>query len=193
MSSANRQLSAVAAPARLLNLPETAGICRPRAMNRRLRALLRLVEQQSAWLQAGREKKDEDMVAMLGQALVFSCYQTISMLVAWECWRLFREECVAEGHIIVDNLTGALNPLPGRQDYARAICQAVFTNDKARQLAWRIYQFTSAFLHSYPHLVSASATLSTPYRGADGVWHSLGPWRVDDMLDEVAELLYFWQ
>lgn len=191
MQPANKQLPLVTVPPRLLALPEAEGICLPANLKKRLSSLITFANQKAAWI-SENQKSDKEQAAMLSQSLVFSCYQILSLLVAWECWALFNKECIEENGIIIDNLTGIMAPLPARCHYAGQIAGRLFKTQAMQGTARDVYRLTSAQLHSYPHLSALDVNIRTRYRDLDGKWHVLGPCSPVDLLGGIARVLLAW-
>ena len=193
MLTVKRQLPPVAAPARLLALPALDGVCQPVQLGRYMRDLGHYGNEQLERAAHYQRQGETALAALAGQHFVFTCYQLLSMMAAWQCWGLFQQECAEQRHIIIDNLTGVLAPGPARQEQAAILASQLFKTDVSRQTAWRVYQLASAFLHSYPHLGTQGAELRTAYRDADGHWLCLGPWPLEELTEAMTELLLNWQ
>ena len=187
------QLLAVKVPKSLLVLPAMVGVCQPLELGQRIRALGHFANEQLGCIAYYQQRDEAALVTLAGQHFIFSCYQLLSMMVALQCWSLFHQECVEQRHIIIDNLTGVMAPEPAREMQAATLAAQLFKADPVRQTARRVYQFTSAFLHSYPHLCHQGAELHTAYRDLDGRWHHLGPWPLEEAVAAMANLLLNWQ
>ena len=181
------QLPLLTTPVHLLQTPALAGVCVPVQLNMRLLSLVQLVNNQAA------EAQNAEQASLVAQSVVFSIYQIISHMVAMECWHIFNAQCQQEGYIIIDNLTGIMSPMPGREKAAQTIVAALCKSSRQQKFALNVYQLTSALLHSFPHLHSGQhAEIKTPYRDSLGEWHMLGPFSLKSLLEDLARLLTGW-
>lgn len=172
---------------RYQSLPNAPGLCLPGALLRRAHELGRFIDMQLEFMD--KIERGPRLAAQMGRSVVFGCYQFASQLVALECWRLHESACREQRGIIIDNLTGVLAPDSTWLIYAQEIKNNLFSAPEHGQMAIKIYQLTSALLHSYPHLTKVVEELCFPYKDLSGQWHELGPWKAADLVADMVQWL----